>query len=91
VSELGKELGELLDFTIPSGGMALWGTVRADLPVARWHEKAVERSVLFQPGSFFTFDRREIQRVRLGYCGLTERELSVAVARLSDAARAAVR
>jgi GntR family transcriptional regulator/MocR family aminotransferase len=91
VAELRKELGEWLDFTTPSGGMALWGSVRADLPVARWHTKAAERSVLFQPGSLFTFDHRDIQRVRLGYCGLTEREMSTAVARLGDAARAAVR
>jgi GntR family transcriptional regulator/MocR family aminotransferase len=90
VDVLRKELGEWLDFTTPSGGMALWGAVQADLPVSRWHAMAVERGVLFQPGHVFTFDHREVQRVRLGYCGLTEREMSVAIGRLGDAARAVV-
>jgi GntR family transcriptional regulator / MocR family aminotransferase len=91
IAVLEKELGEWLEFTTPSGGMALWGTVGPDLPVARWHARAAERGVLFQPGHVFTFDHREIQRVRLGYCGLTEREMSLAVARLGEAARSTLR
>jgi GntR family transcriptional regulator / MocR family aminotransferase len=89
ITELREALSEWLEFTTPSGGMALWGTVRPDLPVGRWHARAAERGVLFQPGHVFTFDQREIQRVRLGYCGLSEREMSVAIGRLKDAARAA--
>lgn len=91
VAALRRELGEWLDFSTPSGGMALWGSVRADLSVSRWHARAAERGVLFQPGHLFTFDHREIPRVRLGYCGLTEREMTVAVTKLAEAARAAVR
>lgn len=91
VEALRDEVGEWLEFRTPSGGMALWGKVRADLAVSAWHVEAVKRGVLFQPGSLFTFGRREIQRVRLGYCGLTERELTSAVGRLREAALAALR
>jgi GntR family transcriptional regulator/MocR family aminotransferase len=91
VEELRRELGQWLELSTPSGGMALWGRVHSDLRVSTWHSKAAERGVLFQPGSLFTFDHRELQRVRLGYCGLNERELSAAVAGLKAAGVAAVR
>src|SRR5262249_43806791 len=86
IVELRKELGEWLDFSVPSGGMALWARAKRGLPVSRWHACAKERGVLFQPGSLFTFDHHELDRVRLGYCGLTEKELTEAVARLKTAA-----
>jgi len=90
VNELRAHLAEWLSFSVPPGGMALWARVRSTLPVAAWHEQAARRDVLFQQGRLFTFDGRAVQYVRLGYGGLTEPEMSSAVARLREAAYAAL-
>jgi GntR family transcriptional regulator/MocR family aminotransferase len=91
VRELRKHLGRWLQVSVPPGGMALWARVDRTLPVREFHEQAARRGVLFQPGKLFTWGERETQHVRLGYGALTERELSTAVTRLADAARAAAR
>jgi GntR family transcriptional regulator/MocR family aminotransferase len=87
VHELRKHLGDVLEFTVPPGGLALWAQVSPDVPVSAWHAEASRRGVLFQPGSLFTFAARDTQHARIGYCGHTERELSVAISRLAEAAR----
>jgi DNA-binding transcriptional MocR family regulator len=71
--------------------MALWARVDGSLPVSAFLEEASRRGVLFQPGKQFTWAQRETQHVSLGYGALTEREMSIAVARLTEAARAVVR
>ncbi len=91
IEELRGHLGRWLRIALPPGGMALWARVNRSLPVAAWLEEASRHGVLFQPGKMFAWGGRETQHVRLGFAALTERELSTAVARLADAARAAQR
>jgi GntR family transcriptional regulator / MocR family aminotransferase len=91
VHELRERLGDWLQISAPPGGMALWAEVDRSLPVAIWLEEASRRGVLFQPGKMFTWGGRDTQHVRLGFGALTERELSTAVGRLVEAARAAER
>jgi GntR family transcriptional regulator/MocR family aminotransferase len=91
VRELRDLLGRWLELSVPPGGMALWGRVDRTLPVQAFLEEAARRGVLFQPGSQFTWGHRETQHVRLGYGALTEREMSTAIARLAEAARAVER
>jgi GntR family transcriptional regulator / MocR family aminotransferase len=91
VAVLRERLGEQLELDVPSGGMALWARVRRSLPVTEWHRESARRGVLFQPGQRFTFDGRALQYVRIGFAGLTEKELGTAVGRLSEAARAVMR
>jgi GntR family transcriptional regulator / MocR family aminotransferase len=86
--ELREKLGQWLQVSVPPGGMALWGRVCRSLPVGALQEEASRRGVLFQPGRQFTWGQRETQHVRLGYGALTEQELSIAVSRLAEAARA---
>jgi GntR family transcriptional regulator/MocR family aminotransferase len=86
VAELGAQLGDWLDLRVPPGGIALWARVRPELPVAAWHAESVKRNVLFQPGQRFTFGGRALGNARFGFAGHTEREFSVAVARLREAA-----
>ena len=91
IHELRERLGRWVELSVPPGGMALWARVDRSLPVTPWLDEASRRGVLFQPGKMFTWGGRETQYVRLGFGALTERELSTAVARLEDAARAARR
>jgi GntR family transcriptional regulator/MocR family aminotransferase len=89
IGELRERLGRWVALSVPPGGMALWARVDRSLPVGAWLEEASHRGVLFQPGKMFNWGGRESQYVRLGFGALTERELSTAVARLAEAARAA--
>ncbi len=86
VSLLRAQLGKLLSFEVPSGGMALWVTVAPELPVEAWLARARELGVYTQAGSLFTLDGSSPPNVRLGFAGLDERELTRAVNRLRRAA-----
>lgn len=81
---LRARLGDTLQFTPPSGGMALWCRTRAIDPAA-WSRAAQARGVEFQIGRRFAFDARNIPYVRLGYAGLDERGLTEAATRMQTA------
>lgn len=87
VGLLQERLGGLLQYRVPSGGMALWASVDPALPVADWLVRGAELGVLMQAGELFTFDGRSQQNVRMGYAALTESELDEATARLARAAK----
>jgi GntR family transcriptional regulator/MocR family aminotransferase len=91
VKLLRAQLGTLLEFRVPSGGMALWATVDPALPVSEWLQRCAELGVLMQAGELFTFDARMQQSVRIGYAALGEAELSEAIARLARAAKEVVK
>jgi GntR family transcriptional regulator/MocR family aminotransferase len=86
VSLLRAQLGELLSFEVPSGGMALWTKVARELPVEPWLARARELGVFTQAGGLFTLDGSTPPYVRLGFAGLDEGELARAVGRLRRAA-----
>lgn len=81
---LRDRLGDTLQFTPPSGGMALWCRVRGVDPVA-WSRAARARGVAFQVGRQFAFDARNLPFVRLGFAALDERGLTEAAARMHAA------
>jgi GntR family transcriptional regulator/MocR family aminotransferase len=91
VRELRAHMSPWLSFSVPPGGLALWARVNPVLPVGRWLNESAKRSVLFQPGNLFAWGGRDTPHVRLGFGALTEAEMSVAVARVAEAARAAQR
>jgi GntR family transcriptional regulator/MocR family aminotransferase len=85
VALLRAQLGPLLSFEVPSGGMALWTQVARELPVDAWLTRAEQLGVFTQPGRLFTLDGRASANVRLGFAALDEQEFAQAVARLRRA------
>jgi GntR family transcriptional regulator/MocR family aminotransferase len=86
VALLQSALGDRVEITRPSGGMALW--VRVRLPpskVVTWEERALGQGVAFVAGERLAFDHRPIPFARIGFAPLDEREASEAVARLARA------
>lgn len=81
---LQTRLGDTLQFTPPSGGMAFWARTHGVDPAA-WARAAGERGVAFQFGRRFSFDARPIPFVRLGFAGLDERALQEAARRMHAA------
>jgi GntR family transcriptional regulator/MocR family aminotransferase len=82
VERLGRELGEVLRFEVPSGGMALWARVDENVNAARWVEQAVAAGVALYPARRFAFDGQARPFLRLGFAALDEKQLADAVRRL---------
>jgi GntR family transcriptional regulator / MocR family aminotransferase len=83
-SAMERELGHVLSYRRPPGGLQLWADVAPDVNVELWQARARERSVLFQIGRQFTLDGSAVQSVRLGYAYLDEKESALALRRLAE-------
>jgi len=82
---LAGELGDVLRFHLPAGGMAIWAAVAADVDPDRWRQVAVTRGVVFESGRSFDFDDRPQPYVRLGFAAHTEPEIAEGVRRIAAA------
>ena len=85
VELLSSQLGGVLSFAVPSGGMALWARAAAGIDACAWAARALERKVLVHPGRRFVFGDGPSPHLRLGFAALDERRLAVAVGRLREA------
>jgi GntR family transcriptional regulator/MocR family aminotransferase len=84
-STLHRAFGDALDFTVPTGGMALWARARARLDVDAWARRALDRGVSFYTGRRYAFDARPRPFLRLSFAWLDDRELEEAVRRMAAA------
>jgi GntR family transcriptional regulator/MocR family aminotransferase len=85
-SALREELGGVVDFALPPGGMALWARVDGGVDPRDWAARAArEHAVVFQPGADFDFDGRSLPFVRLGFGLLEPKEIREAVRRMRGA------
>ena len=82
-SAIRRELGEVAEFTIPSGGMAVWVRFTPPVDTELWARRSLERGVWWYTGRRYTIDRRPIPCSRFSFAWLNERELPEAVRRLA--------
>jgi GntR family transcriptional regulator / MocR family aminotransferase len=82
---LRRELGGVVDFTVPPGGMALWCTVSGDVDLERWAEQSAASGVPIERGSHFSFDGSHVPAIRLGFAAEAEKELREGVRRIAAA------
>jgi GntR family transcriptional regulator/MocR family aminotransferase len=68
-SYLQSALGDVLEFDVPAGGMALWARAPG-VDVSEWSARAASKGVLVQAGSRFTLHRRPCAALRLGYASV---------------------
>ena len=78
-------------WTRPEGGMCVWvelppGFDSNDLLI---HTR--ERGVVFSPGRYFYFQNPQPNTLRIGFTGVTEREIARGIATLADVLRAEMR
>lgn len=75
-----RHLGDVADFELPTGGLAIWLRVSSDLEAERWAAAAEAVGLGITPGSRFALKQRnEPNAFRLGYGNLSETELTRAV------------
>jgi 2-aminoadipate transaminase len=86
---LSRHLGNKASWTKPPGGLFFWVTINAPITPQALLEKALERGVLFTPGSHFLADGGDSQAMRLNFSLATpeeaERGLSILGELLRDA------
>ncbi|MBX7100691.1 MAG: PLP-dependent aminotransferase family protein [Myxococcaceae bacterium] len=85
VAALRRELGEVVDFEVPRGGLALWVTVKRGIDVERWAARALAQGVRFFTGALYSPEGRTLSALRLGFGALDETELQEAVRRMARA------
>ena len=77
---LTAELGEVADFKVPDGGMAIWTRFREDIDLEAASKRAFHLGLSFSSGSQYG---KEWNATRLGFASSTEAELREAVRILS--------
>ncbi|MBK7862370.1 MAG: PLP-dependent aminotransferase family protein [Archangiaceae bacterium] len=82
---LAEHLGEVLDFEVPRGGLALWAKVARGVDVERWARQALEKGVRFFTGRPYSPSGARLPYLRLGFGHLDARELEEAVRRMKAA------
>ncbi|AIR70140.1 PLP-dependent aminotransferase family protein [Dickeya fangzhongdai] len=86
LSELmASELGDVISFNQPKGGMFLWARFRQPFDTTVWLQKTLAQGVVFVPGEFFFADRPDQSTLRLSFATATEEQMHEAVARLRRA------
>ncbi|KHT31540.1 PLP-dependent aminotransferase family protein [Pectobacterium carotovorum] len=81
-----KELGDVITFNQPKGGMFLWAKFRQDdFNTTEWLKKTLEQGVVFVPGEFFFPDNIDHSTLRLSFATATDEQMHEAVARLRRA------
>lgn len=82
---LRKHLEGALEFTVPSGGIAMWLRVAPEIDVDEWVKRAAERGLTVHGGRRYAFDGRPRPFLRVCFASLNEREIREAVTRLAAA------
>jgi GntR family transcriptional regulator/MocR family aminotransferase len=82
---LRRELGGVLEFSLPAGGITVWARVAPDIAVDRWLERALAKGVAVMSGRELALGRASTPFIRLAFARYTESELANAVRILKSA------
>lgn len=81
-SELEAELGDVMSFHKPKGGMFLWAKMNNGINTTKWLEKTLSNGVVFVPGEFFYCNDPDHTTLRMSFVTPTDEQLKEAVRRL---------
>lgn len=81
-TELENELGDVLSFHKPKGGMFLWAKFNNGLNTTEWLAKTLANGVVFVPGEFFYCSNPDHSTLRMSFVTATDEQLKEAVRRL---------
>ncbi len=84
-SALARELGGVLSFQLPAGGITVWARVADGVKLEAWRDRALARGVAFATAREFALDGRPRPFVRLAYSRYDEAELGDAIRRMRRA------
>jgi 2-aminoadipate transaminase len=85
---LREQLGDLISFHEPEGGMFVWAKLNHGLKASELLKEAIPRKVIFVPGKGFHVNNPGESTLRLSFAAPTLKEVEEGVQRLADALRA---
>ncbi len=84
-NSLRRAFGGGVEFSLASGGMALWVRLRMSVDVEEWARRSVQHGVSWYTGMRYAFDGQPKPFARFSFAWLNERELPEAVRRMAAA------
>lgn len=75
VAALQTEFGDLLRFSVPTGGLALWLEPTQPVDTVAWSERARQEGVDFLPHSQYSLAEEIVGGIRIGYGSMEEPEM----------------
>jgi DNA-binding transcriptional MocR family regulator len=85
VAALREQLSHAFDFSVPEGGMFIWGQWKQGVDATRVLERAIEANVVYVPGTSFYTDHANPSALRLSFAMPTVDEIGEGVRRLRTA------
>jgi 2-aminoadipate transaminase len=85
VAALRKELAHAFEFSVPQGGMFVWGQWKHGVDATRVLEHAIKANVMYVPGISFYTDQANPSALRLSFAMPTVDEIGEGVRRLRAA------
>ena len=76
---LDSKLGDVVSYSRPSGGMAVWASFGKKYPLKTVAEKAAKQGVYISNGLMYNTHNTVYNSVRMGFAGLTEEEMEEAI------------
>jgi GntR family transcriptional regulator / MocR family aminotransferase len=80
-----EELGDVVSFTVPPGGITIWTAVAPQIDVDEWAARALRRGLVINTARRYSFDEKPAPYFRLGFAALTEDEMRDALRQLRQA------
>jgi len=74
-SLLTDELGDMIRFTKPAGGMAVWARFEKKFPVQRVSESAAKLGLYISPGHFYNSGKHNYNATRMGFAAMNKTEM----------------
>ncbi|MBN9384481.1 MAG: PLP-dependent aminotransferase family protein [Chitinophagaceae bacterium] len=84
---LEQELGDVVSFIKPQGGLALWTKFREDYPLPLISARAANNGLMINDGRMYDVDDHRFNALRIGFASMNEKELEEAVFLLKQTVR----
>jgi GntR family transcriptional regulator/MocR family aminotransferase len=81
---LEQELGDVVSFQKPQGGLALWTKFRDDYPLPLISAQAARNGLVINDGRMYDVDDQRFNALRIGFASMNEKELEEAVSLLKQ-------
>jgi len=76
---LEQELGDIVSFQKPQGGLALWTKFRSDYPLPVIAAQAARNGLMINDGRMYDVDDQRFNALRIGFASMNEKELEETV------------
>jgi GntR family transcriptional regulator/MocR family aminotransferase len=78
-----QKLGDVIDFKVPDGGLAIWAKFNKSIPLPALTEKLRPQGLILSNGLIHNSGSVSLNSTRMGFAWMNEKEAEIAVGKLS--------